>query len=81
MACIVYYDIVKHEMNWFYLTLSVMFIFRADPKFLRLTPVTLKIPSTADFFEPNWDYSDKIESLSVVVLINIDPDHRPTIVS
>lgn len=58
-----------------------MFIFRADPKFLRLTPVTLKIPSTADLFEPNWDYSDKIESLSVVVLINIDPDHRPTIVS
>lgn len=42
MSWIVYYDIVKHEMNWFYLTLSVMFIFRADPKFLRLTQVTLK---------------------------------------
>lgn len=52
-----------------------MFMFRVDFKFLCLILVILKILLIVDFFELNWDYLDKIESLLVVVLINIDFDY------
>lgn len=58
-----------------------MFIFRVDFKFLCLILVILKIFLIVDFFELNWDYLDKIESLLVVVLINIDFDYCFIIVS
>lgn len=58
-----------------------MFIFRVDFKFLCLILVILKILLIVDFFELNWDYLDKIESLLVVVLINIDFDYCFIIVS
>lgn len=58
-----------------------MFMFRVDFKFLCLILVILKILLIVDFFELNWDYLDKIESLLVVVLINIDFDYCFIIVS
>lgn len=58
-----------------------MFIFRVDFKFLCLILVILKILLIVDFFELNWDNLDKIESLLVVVLINIDFDYCFIIVS
>lgn len=58
-----------------------MFIFRVDFKFLCLILVILKILLIVDFFELNWDYLDKIKSLLVVVLINIDFDYCFIIVS